>query len=67
MQKLPLTASLLVSLFLFGCGGTTYTHQSADDLKPGPGLFSGKDGVFVLISTDAEDKEEQKSAGKTDR
>ncbi len=61
IQTLPLTASLLVCLFLFGCGGTSYTHQPADGLKTGPGAFSGEDGVFVLISTETEDKKEQKS------
>ena len=64
LQKLMLAASLLICLFVFGCGGTAYTPPPADGLKPGPGLFSGEDGVFTLFSTGGEDQKEQKGDAK---
>ncbi len=39
-------------LLLAGCGGHDYTYENAADRKPGPGLFSGPDGVFTLIPAD---------------
>lgn len=44
-------------LLLSGCGGESYTYEAEHELKPGPGLFSGKDGEFNVISS-SEKKEE---------
>ena len=41
----------LACLLLAGCGGEPYTYQPANELKPGPGLFSGEDGEFTLIGS----------------
>ena len=52
------TIVLIICLLLSGCGGESYTYQSDRELKPGPGLFSGKDGEFTLIGS-PEKKEEE--------
>jgi hypothetical protein len=41
-----------------GCGGESYTYRSETEEKPGPGLFSGEDGVLTLI-----DKGEKDTSG----
>ena len=40
----------VVALTLGGCGVVKpFDYQAtADEMKPGPGLFSGDDGAFVL-------------------
>jgi hypothetical protein len=38
-----------------GCGGESYTYRSETEEKPGPGLFSGEDGVFTLIDKGEKD------------
>ncbi len=46
---------LLYLLVINGCGGTDYQYESATEKKPGPGLFSGEDGVFTVIKKDKAD------------
>lgn len=48
--------SLLLGLVLFalgacaGGGEVTSQNKKPDEIPPGPGLFSGKDGEFVIYS-----------------
>ena len=58
------TTVILLSLLLLlgGCGGEPYTYVPENELKPGPGLFSGEDGEFNLINAPVEDKEEESGA-----
>jgi len=54
MIKLFLTrlaGCLLACQLLAGCGGEPYAYQPSNELKPGPGLFSGEDGEFTLIGS----------------
>lgn len=60
MKKLnkPVLVVLLAGLlFLFGCGGEEYTYVPGNEIKPGPGLFSGEDGEFTLLDTSVKKKE----------
>ena len=63
------THCLLVLCFtclLCGCSGTDYTYVDTNEEKPGPGLFSGDDGVFTVIKKGPEEVEgEQEPAEKT--
>ena len=62
MRVIKQTAAvILLSLLLLngGCGGEPYTYVPENELKPGPGLFSGEDGEFNLINAPAEEKEEE--------
>lgn len=54
------TFGILLSLLLVsgGCGGEPYTYVPENELKPGPGLFSGEDGEFTLIHTPTEEEGE---------
>lgn len=51
----------MLSLLLLsgGCGGEPYTYVPENELKPGPGLFSGEEGEFILINAPMEEKEEE--------
>lgn len=57
-QAMVLIACLLIS----GCGGDAYQYEPPNELKPGPGLFSGEDGEFNIIGEgkkeEADDPEE---------
>ena len=44
-----------------GCGGEPYAYVPENELKPGPGLFSGEDGEFHLIKPSEEEKREESS------
>lgn len=52
---------LIIGLTLYGCGGEPYTYEPENELKPGPGLFSGEDGEFTLIGSPKNEKEEQEN------
>jgi hypothetical protein len=45
-------------LLVVSCGGQSFVYQPASESPPGPGLFSGEDGEFTLISTGQESKED---------
>ncbi len=52
-QCIKQTGCLFACLLLLSqCGGEPYTYEPDHELKPGPGLFSGEDGEFKLISPD---------------
>lgn len=44
-----------------GCGGEPYAYVPENELKPGPGLFSGEDGEFDLINTPEKATQEESS------
>lgn len=48
MKPLPLVTALLLCTLLTGCAGEEYTYVDDAELKSGPGLFSGEDGVFTI-------------------
>lgn len=46
---LPLVLGIVLGI-LAGCTqGKPLTHVAADEIPPGPGLFSGEEGEFVLF------------------
>lgn len=54
-------AFFLSVLLLAGCAtGKDYAYEPSQDTPPGPGLFSGNDGVFTIYS------EQKAEAGKKD-
>ena len=57
---------VLVTLGLAACGKATPLDyvQEADEMKPGSGLFSGKDGGFVIYGKPSAEPEEQKPKAK---
>jgi hypothetical protein len=52
---------LLLSMLLCSCGGTEYSYIDTNEEKPGPGLFSGDDGVFTVVKKRAQEVEEEPS------
>ena len=61
-----LIAVLLLAVIICACGGKPLQYTDSKEQKPGPGLFSGEDGVFTLIKIDKEksDSDKQVEAGK---
>ncbi len=58
LRIIVLAVTLLWTIVQTGCGGTPYTYIPENELKSGPGLFSGEDGELSLISGPQEEKEE---------
>ena len=50
---------LCLMALLCGCGGTEYAYRDGRDQKEGPGLLSGKDGVFTIYNKGGADSEEE--------
>jgi len=48
MKSIVVAISIIASVLLLGCEGKEYTYVENQELKPGPGLFSGEDGVFTI-------------------
>ncbi len=63
-QTILLQAATILAaacMVLSGCGGESYTYEPDHELKPGPGLFSGRDGVFTVVgSADKKEAEQEK-------
>ncbi len=62
MRRVPLfmqAACLAVCFLFYGCGGEPFQYDPPNELKPGPGLFSGEDGEFNLIGGDREETEQE--------
>lgn len=53
------SVALIISVLLCGCGGADYTYVDTKEEKPGPGLFSGDDGVFTVVNKDLREKVEE--------
>lgn len=58
---LPTILLVFITLTICNCGGKDFHYSDSKDTKPGPGLFSGADGVFTVIGADKKNiKKEQK-------
>ncbi len=56
---------VLVTLGLAACGkATPFDSVPAGEMKPGSGLFSGKDGIFEIYGKPSAESEEQKPKAK---
>lgn len=61
-----------IGLVLGACATSPepFDYRPADEIKPGPGLFSGDDGVFTLYGkpgkAPAEDEGQDQEAGTSD-
>ncbi len=69
MAKASLRKGLIVVLITLGlaaCGkAKPFDYQpEADEMKPGSGLFSGKDGEFVIFGRSKTESEEPKPEEK---
>ena len=63
-KKLSLAGALVFGLLLCGCAGEEYTYVNDGDLKPGPGLLSGEDGVFTLYGKTPSEQAEKAAETK---
>ena len=59
--------ALVVFLFICGCGGEPYTYESNNELKTGPGLFSGEDGEITIFKQRPTEKQEQEGQEEQQR
>jgi hypothetical protein len=57
MRHLQVCA-LIACLLLGGCGGDPYTYESNNELKTGPGLFSGEDGEIKIFEQKKKEEEQ---------
>jgi len=62
MKFFTVTSIFLISCFLAGCVGEEYHYVDDAELKPGPGLLSGEDGVFTVYGKTPTDGKEKKAA-----
>lgn len=46
-----LAGALFLCKILSGCGGEQFTYVPPQEIKPGPGLLSGKNGEFTLVGS----------------
>ena len=53
----------LVLGLVLGCGGKPFNYESQNEIPPGPGVFSGKEGEFTLYSSESKPASEDEGAG----
>ena len=51
--------AVVVFLFICGCGGEPYTYESNNQVKTGPGLFSGEDGEITIFKQRPNEEQEE--------
>jgi hypothetical protein len=58
-KSIGLVSAGFVLLLLAGCASTPqpYTYHNDRDEKPGPGLFSGDKGAYVIYAEDADPRQ----------
>ena len=54
--------STLLATALVGCGGKAFDYHPQNEIPKGPGLFSGEDGAFVLISDKKQSRPQTETA-----
>jgi hypothetical protein len=69
LKYLITTIYLILSILMFcGCGGKDFNYvPEPGEVKPGPGLISGSDGVFKLYGKSSDSAPEEipeEDAGK---
>lgn len=52
--------AVVLVCMLGSCGGKDFQYSDSNEEKPGPGLFSGEDGVFTLIKKEKEEAASEK-------
>jgi len=57
----------LLPVVLAGCGATYSEYRSATEIPDGPGMLSGKDGAFVLYSTEKTQDADEAAESKNGR
>lgn len=67
MRGRYLIALLCLMTLLCGCGGTEQTYSDGKEQKEGPGLYSGKDGVFTILNKGGEDGQAKASPEQTQK
>lgn len=50
MKRRPALPWCVIVLLTGGCAATPFEYREVGEIRPGPGLFSGSDGVFTLSS-----------------
>lgn len=71
MKVTALLAAVVLGIGLAGCGKTFENawqppgedNEGADGMMEGPGLFSGEDGEFTVVSTDIWDSDKRRRGG----
>lgn len=69
-QAVSIVKLLILSLLLSGCSGAVINHAEdeslallpADDLKQGPGVFSGEKGAFYIIGGEKKPKPQTRNS-----
>lgn len=59
--------TLLILVFLAGCGGQSYEYQDATEMKPGTGLLSGDEGEIYLIKAKEKKDGEELEGSEEDK
>ncbi|MEN8236824.1 MAG: hypothetical protein ABFQ95_04695 [Pseudomonadota bacterium] len=65
-NPLILALTIGIGLLTTGCNGKFKPgqYETNSDIKPGPGLFSGEDGEFVIYQGDPFSSKQKKPDGK---
>ncbi len=52
-RLIAITISLAAMMvwMIAGCGGRSFEYTPPDEIKPGPGVFSGEEGEFTLYNS----------------
>ena len=67
MKFFTLTFLLFICCSLAGCVGREYRYVDDAELKPGPGLLSGKDGVFTIYEKKTASEQEKDNGGQEEQ
>lgn len=58
-----LTGMLWAGFLFSSCGGEPFSYTPSNEVKPGPGLFSGPDGEFTLVGPEKDEEKTDENDG----
>ena len=51
----------MVMIIAVGCGGKSFEYTPPDEMKPGPGVFSGEEGEFTVYDSKTASKQKEEA------
>ncbi len=67
-RLLTIVIAASIPVLMSGCGvHQDFDYSAADEIPPGPGLFSGEDGVFTILREDIWSGSRRRGGGRVEK
>ncbi len=67
MKSAPLIGMICLMIVLASCAAEPFKFKPDNELKPGPGVFSGEEGEFTIFRIPAEEDHKETGSAKVQK